>query len=310
MSKMDIVDYGLVQELTTLSPREVAGRLEDLHHEDVRRYFVASGLINAESGLIIDRQRLCQLIEASFTWRGDGEHSSLLEALDPSHVAVIVVGSSAIVSCEHFDLIHPADYNDSESWLPITEQQYEIILESNDQSLIRRTAVFRSLYGVNRWYFYRDDLVIVPESVLSYFSAICNADRSDEWKEESLRAVGLDLLAVASRKYEEIYWDCLRWFPDIADEIKERSERPQTIHDALEPHRVVLESLQRELKDDIDLDDRSLRRVMRDLRDIGIPDPTAIEVKEYVDMNTKLVSALTQGVNGIKKGEEEEGGKD
>ncbi len=166
--------------------------LEMLPVEQIRGFLV-------ETGALENLPQLREITEASLTLRGDEEYSGILAALEPEEIAGVINISPEIFNSEEFHLIQPQDYDDPSLWESISEEQCEEILQSKDQKIMNRLCRFES-----GWKLFKRDVVILPEAVLGYLSAIYHAERDEEWKEAAARAIGIELLAYGAQFYREI----------------------------------------------------------------------------------------------------------
>ncbi len=294
----ELIDPEAIQrKFTTLPLKDAVHDLERYDRGQVRAFL-------EQSGLTSNLPRLREVVEASLMFVGGEEHSSLVAALEPQEIAHIVPLSPEIFSGDNFHLIRAGDLSDRSRWDIITREHYERIVASGDQKLIARLANFHSEPWTAKgkaegpWAMFREDIEIFADAVLSYFSAICNADRPSEWKEEAIRAIGLDLLSVAERSFPEIYWRCLREYPSIADALRARREKPEVIHDAAESHREAIAQLRADLgAADVDLGGQDLGAILDDLRAVGIEHPTVDEVRMTIETNREMEAFVTQGAD-------------
>lgn len=281
----DVVIAKINHAFATLSVRDAVSELEELTPNEIRGYLV-------ESGLTENILKLREITEASMTMQGGEDHSAIIEVLKPSEISQITKISSEIFDDEH-NLIHPSDHNDPGKWDTISQEQYQEILKNGDQKIINRISGGKE----GPWKIFRDEIKISPEAVNAFFTAICNTERSDEWKVLSIKAVGLDLLAFACRSIDSIYVRCLEEFPDIAESITDIIAKGTDWQDASASHLSSLERLQKELSsENIVVETGDLAKMIKGLRDVGIDEPTVTDIVDTIEFNEGIDVVLTAGI--------------
>lgn len=198
--------------------RSFVGELENLPRNELREVICAA---------CPDSVSMCSLVESAFDFDGGKELTPLIAALTPEEIGAIIDVSPNIFRGEHFFLVHPNDFIDPSKWEPITVEQKKIIEESGDQNLISRIsklggnddprgnkAVFQTAYVMHS-----DVIDVSIESISSYILAICHAEQDDDWKEESLEAMGLEMLRYVFDRDSEIREMCYRISPVLHDRV-------------------------------------------------------------------------------------------
>lgn len=307
MSNLQKIGKETVQKaFMSLPLKEAVGVLEELPVEEIRDYL-------EENQILGDMPMLRQVVETSLTLTGGEEHSAIIAALEPAEIAKVVNISPGVFSQERFDLIHPLDYTDSKKWLALSNEEAEVIKRSNDQRLIRRMhkfsedTEFASGRKGGQWAIFKDELAILPVSIAGYVSAICNADRDNEWKEVSLYALGVELLAYAAKLRIEIFRDIDEISPTLAEVVANISfseEDEGLLRKACESHQELADKLEAEsnvatgpdlIAEAAKSGNKDLARLVADLRDVGIQNPTQEDIQMMEEMNNDMDTLLIKG---------------
>lgn len=300
MSNLQRVSKELVQKaFLSLPLKEAVGILEDLPTGEIREFL-------AENQMLGDVLMLRQIAEASLTLTGGEEYSAIIAALEPAEIAQVVNVSPEIFSQERFDLIHPLDYTNPEKWLALSDEEAESIKQSNNQRIIRRMHKFgedTEFAGGRRkgqWAVFKDELTILPVAVAGYVSAIYNADRDDEWKEASLHMLGVELLAYAAKFRVGVFRDISEISPELAEVVANAAfaeEDESLLRKAGERHQELADEMEasEEFASGPDLvaeaakaGNKDLARLVADLRDIGIHNPTEEDFQMMKDINSDM----------------------
>lgn len=300
MSNLQTIGKDLAKKaFMSLPLREAVGVLEELSPKEIREYL-------AENQILGDALMLRQVAEASLTLTGGEEHSTIIAALEPAEIAQVVNVSPEVFSQERFDLIHPLDYNNPKKWLALSDEEAESIKQSNNQSIIRRMykfsedADFAGGRKGGQWAIFKDELTILPVAVAGYVSAICNSDKDNEWKERSLSALGVPLLAYASKFRVGVFRDISEISSELAEVVANAvfSEEDETLlRKAGERHQELADEMQAESESTVELDlvaksakagNKDLARLVADLRDIGIQNPTEEDIQMMKEINSDM----------------------
>lgn len=300
MSTLQKISKETVQKaFLSLPLKEAVWTLEELPANEIREYL-------AENQMLDDVLMLRQIAESSLTLTGSEEYSAIIAALEPAEIGKVVSASPEVFSQERFDLIHPLDYSNPEKWLALSDEEAELIKQSNDQRLIRQMhkfsedAEFAGGRKGGQWAILKNELTIMPVTVAGYVSAIYNADRDDEWKEASLNALGVPLLAYATKFRVGVLRDISEVSPDLAETVATiafAEEDENLLRKACERHQELADEMEagEELASSPDLiaeaakaGNKDLARLVADLRDVGIHNPTQEDIQMMKDMNSDM----------------------
>lgn len=300
MSNLQTIGKDLAKRaFMSLPLKDAVGVLEELTEKEIREYL-------AENQILDDAMMLRQVAESSLTLTGGEEHSAIIAALEPAEIAKVVSASPEIFSQERFDLIHPLDYSNPEKWLALSDEEAESIKQSNDRRLIRQMhkfsedAEFAGGRKGGQWAILKNELTIMPVTVAGYVSAICNADKDDEWKEASLNALGVPLLAYASKFRIGVFRDISEISPELAEVVANAAfaeEDESLLRKAGERHQELADEMEagEETASGPDLvaeaakaGNKDLARLVADLRDIGIHKPTEEDFQMMKEINSDM----------------------
>jgi hypothetical protein len=250
--------------------KQAVKELENLPATEIRGYLDQTGLASMP-------RKLREVAEASLEMRGGDEHSSIFEVLKPAEINNIIEVSPEIFSSEFFDVVQPGDYLDASKIVKITTEDYTAIKKAGDPRVTRRLVNLNPLGATSGpWGLLEQDLVICPDIVWSYFSAIVNAGRDQLWKEAAIRAIGEKLLVYTISYYPVILETCLRDFPEIATQLSAMRLHGVTKDDAVEAHLITMQRLQQELQGaEIPIAEEDLTELMAELRNLGVQNPSA-----------------------------------
>ncbi len=171
------------------------------------------------------------MVETSLTFNSDDEYSAIVEAMEPDEIQHIMEISENIFSQDSFHVISPLDHHDDALWIPITEEEKEAIDRSEDANLQSRVRsinpVSSSVKVEGPWAIFHKKTAVDKESIISYVSAVVNARRSNDWKEDMLRAIGLEVLAFVFHHDDEIRARVQKISPKFEIEVKAFLENNQ-----------------------------------------------------------------------------------
>jgi hypothetical protein len=221
--------------------KDFVRKLEKFPHEDIRYFLEKVWLLQSYEKLekfdsnnfsvewIKERwkikeniQNLAKLIELSFSWTWWEEYSVLIEALKPEEIWIMIKYDNEIFTKTRDVEINEDDYKNPLNWLELTNWEYELIKKEWDESILSLLKKMDDPISWKvKWYIFKNKIQISADSIYSYFSSIINSSNSDDWKEQSLLAIDLNLLAYASIDYSDIIFDCYEIFPEIAKMIQE-----------------------------------------------------------------------------------------
>lgn len=182
-------------KLSAITPIGIATYLEELPAEKVRGELEVSGILN-------NPIMLKAVVEKSLSFRGDEEYSAVIAALEPKELSHLIATSEEIFNNNELYLIHPEASGDEKEWRNVREKEAKRILASGDLRLIARLSFFlhdpAQSISKGIWKIHQEDVALMVDGIQSYLSAICNAEKDDEWKEKMVRAMGLHLVAYAA----------------------------------------------------------------------------------------------------------------
>lgn len=305
MSKLRKISKEVVKKaFISLPLKEAVKSLEELSRSEIREYL-------AENQILSNPMMLRQIAEASLALTGGEEYSEIIAALEPEEITVLVNLSPEVFSQERFDLIHPSDYSDPKKWIAISNDEAEYIEINNNPRIIRRMHKFSGdteFAGGRKggqWAIFKDELIILPVAIAGYVSAICNANRNNGWKEESLYMLGVELLAYATKLRVGVFSNIVKISPDLARVVIDMvlSEKDESlIQKACEKHKELMDEVEDEsigpdlVAETAKVGNKDLARLVADLRDVGIQNPTQEDIHMMEEINNDMDNLLTNGV--------------
>lgn len=273
--------------------KQAVALIEDLPPAEIRLYL-------EESGLTADPFKLGEFVVKSLICCGGEEHSGILAVLQPSEIGKIIGISPEIFDEDLF--ISQDEFENPQNWGTITNAQALAILASGNRKMIARLKnhhpMSHTLEGKKDgpWSLYLTDVKIRPETVNAYFSAIFHSENSEDWKEDSIRAIGLELLAFSANFFPEILDVCKEYFPDIADDLADQQKQGLLYATATETFTDLFEKTKAELaKKGINATDGDLNNMLADFRSMGVDDPSSDEIATLMETHA-LETALALGV--------------
>ncbi len=296
------VEVNHIDKLFSTMPfKEAVASLENLPLKQIRRYLV-------ESGIISDVVRLREVAEASLAMCCGDEHSAIIAALEPDEIAGIVAVSPEIFTGETFHLIHLNDYDNLNLWEMISLERKEGIMQSGDRLLINRLHNFHPEPWTRKgesgpWGLFKQEIAVIPQTVLAYLSAIYNAERDEAWKEQSAAAMGVELLAYGAGFYKGIKDMLLDISPKLAAEV-EVVESAGLQGRVAEIHFEAKKAEEISNIPGITKEDKTTAQMIAELRAMGIENPTSEDVEILKKTSNDLEILIREGIP--EEGEESE----
>lgn len=283
-----------INDLMSLSIKEAVGELENLPADQIRGFLTQAGIIN-------DRFRLREVMDASLALYGDDEHSAVIAALEPTEIGGAVNSSPEVFESGRFFLFSQADYSRPEMWTAVSLEEKDAILASGDKKLIARLRNLhlepwtREGMKIGPWVMFKHEIAVIPEIIFGYLSAIKNADRDEEWKDLSVREIGLELVAYCANSMPEITDELREISPLLLKAVEEMRLQPGLRYDACEKFmegKTFMDSAAASIQLS---GDESLDRMMAELRQMGIANPTAEDVEMLAEVNNGLGAVFKNG---------------
>lgn len=283
----------VMQAIVGLPTKKAVALIEDLQPAEIRLYL-------EESGLTANPLKLGEWVGKSLSCCGGEEHSGILAVLKPEEIGSIVGIDPEIFDQDLF--ISQDEFENPLNWGLITNAQAQAILDSGDRKMIARLKNHHPMSHTHEgrkegpWSLYLTDVKIRPETVNAYFSAIFHSENSEDWKEESIRAIGLELLAFSAYFFPGIFDVCQEHFRDIADDIEVQQKQGLLHATATEKFKASIEEIKAGLSEKgIAIEDSDLDKMLKELRSLGIDNPTSEEVVTIIETQA-LETALVLGV--------------
>jgi len=283
------------ERFNRLPLKQSVSELEELPQDQIRGALEVFGILE-------DPLRLRETVEASLKLVGDEEHSAIMAVLEPEEIGQIVALSPEVFSQEICDLIHPMDFHNPDKWYLLTDEQRKRIESSGNKFYCQLIYDLRGESWAHQkdkgpWAIFKDHVKIFSQTVLGYVSAICFAhQRDDEWKLESLENIGLPLIAYAATECSEILDLCRELDDELVKRIRQIQCQPNFKQKALDQFQSAFEEIQEFLTQAPKEKKKPLMKLVDELREIGIENPTDEELSEFQDAGEAIEDALKTGI--------------